>query len=145
MAFAAALALAAVAAAPAALGDTHAEIVELFGSMTAALADDNGAGFMHGFDKNMPGYDKLKEYIDGLIRVAEATSDIAGISDEGDEQKRTVEMDWILDIRSREGAGPSVRREETVKMTVLKQNKRWRIVSIAPIDFFAPPNFSLAK
>src|SRR5207302_10345690 len=59
------LVILAAAAAVLGLADTHSDIVDLFASMTAALADDNPAGFMAAFDKDMPDYDKLQDYIAG--------------------------------------------------------------------------------
>jgi hypothetical protein len=127
------------------IADTHADVVDLFASMASALANDNGPGFMHGFDKNMPDHDKLRGYIDGLIAQAEIVCDIEPVKDEGDESKRSVDLDWILDIRSREMAGPAVRRQETVHAELVKDKKGWRIVSISPLDFFEPTKFSLSK
>lgn len=127
------------------LADPHAEIVDLFASMASALSDDNTAGFMAGFDKNLPDYDKLRGYISGLIGQAEITSHVEPIKDEGDEGKRSLDVDWTLQIRSRENVGPTVEREQTVHVELVKQKKHWRIVSISPVDFFAPAKFSQSK
>ena len=129
----------------AAHADTHSEVVDLFASMTAALSDDNPAGFMAAFDKNMPDYDKLKGYIAGLIGQAEITSNVDPVKDEGDDSKRSVELDWTLQIRSRELSGPMIEREQNVHAELVKQKKHWRIVSISPLDLFAPAKFSLSK
>src|ERR1700694_1626366 len=61
------LAIMAAAAAALSLADTHADVVDVFAAMTSALSDDNTAGFMAGFDKNMPDYDKLRGYVAALI------------------------------------------------------------------------------
>jgi hypothetical protein len=135
----------AICGASAAVADTHADIADMFASMTAALADDNVAGFMHGFDKNMPAYDTLTGYMDAMVAAAEVTSAIDSIKDEGDEAKRVVDVDWTLQIRSRQQAGPLIQREQTVHAELVRDNKRWRIVSISPLEFFAPPKFSESK
>jgi hypothetical protein len=136
-----------VAMTAAALGfaDTHADVVDLFASMTSALSDDNPAGFMAAFDKNMPDYGKLKDFIGALVVQAEITSHVDPIKDEGDESKRSVDLDWTMQIRSRETSGPMIEREQTIHAELVKQKKHWRIVSISPIDFFAPAKFSLSK
>ncbi len=139
------LAILAFAAVPLAVADTHADVVDLFASMAAALADDNPDGFMRGFDKNMPDYDKLRGYMDGLVAEAEVGCLIEPIKDEGDDVKRSVDIDWTLDIRSRELAGPTVHRQETVHVELVKDKKHWRIVSIKPLEFFEPAKFSLSK
>ena len=130
---------------PLARADTHADIVDLFASMTSALSDDNPAGFMAAFDKTMPDYEKLRGYITGLIGQAEITSNVNPVKDEGDASKRSVDLDWTMRIHSREAAGPMVEREQTIHAELVKQKKHWRIVSITPIDFFAPAKFSPSK
>jgi hypothetical protein len=139
------LALIAALAAMACLADTHADVLDLFASMTSKLSDDNAAGFMDGFDKSMPDYGKLREWIVGLIAQAEVSSSIEPVKDDGDETKRSVDLDWTLQIRSREASGPLVERQQTVHAELVKQKKRWRIVSITPLDFFEPAKFSQSK
>ena len=135
-----------LAAAIFAHADTHSDILDLFASMTSALADDNAAGFMAAVDKkNMADYDKLSGYVEGLITQAEISSHVEPVKDEGDESKRSVDVDWTLQLRSREMAGPALEREQTVHIELVKQKKHWRITSITPIDFFAPAKFSLSK
>ena len=139
------LALIAVSATMAGMADTHADVVDLFASMASALSNDNASGFLNGFDKNMPDYGKLRTFVDGLIAQAEISSSIEPVKDEGDETKRSVDLDWTLQIRSRETAGPLVERRQTVHADLVKQKKRWRIVSITPLDFFEPAKFSPSK
>ena len=139
------LACALWAAALPAFADAHTEVMDLFGSMTSALADDNVPGFMSGFDKNMPQYDTLRTYMDALVAEAEVTSAMEPLKDEGDDQKRSVDLDWTMQIRSRVAAGPMVERHQTVHAELAKQKKHWRIVSISPLDFFAPAKFTESK
>ncbi len=139
------LVLIAAGASLAGMADTHADVVDLFASMASALSNDNTAGFMNGFDKNMPDYGQLRDGIAGLIAQAEVTSDIDPVKDEGDETKRSVDLDWTLQIRSREASGPLVERRQTVHAELVKEKKRWRIVSISPLDFFEPAKFSQSK
>ncbi len=139
------LALIAISATMAGMADTHADVVDLFASMASALSNDNAAGFMNGFDKNMPDYGKLRSSIEALIAQAEISSSIEPVKDEGDEAKRSVDLDWTLQIRSREASGPLVERRQTVHADLVKQKRRWRIVSITPLDFFEPAKFSPSK
>lgn len=137
------LALAALAGPLAA--DPRSDIAGVFGSMAAALADDNIAGFMSPFDKDMPEYDRLRSDVAALIGQAELTCDIEPVNDEGDDAKRSVDLDWTMQIRSREMAGPLVQRRQTIHVQLVKTKKRWRITSISPLDFFAPAKFSPSK
>lgn len=131
--------LAAIVCAPL-LADTHDEIIDLFASMAAALSEINVPQFMAAFDKNMPDYDRLKGEVAGLVSQAEISSSVEPIKDEGDDAKRTVDLDWYLEIRSLLPDGPLVRRREIVHCELRKEKKHWKIVSLKPLEFFAPAN-----
>lgn len=122
-----------------------ADILDLFASMTSALANGNPPGFMNAFDKKMENYGKLSSYVAGMIAEAEVSSSIDPIKDEGDDNKRSLDLDWTLQLRSRQISGPLVQREQTIHAELVKEKKHWRIVSISSLDFFAPPQFSPSK
>lgn len=124
--------------------DTHADVVDLFASMAAALSDDNAAGFMAAFDREMPDYDKLKTQIAAMLEEAVVGSDIEPIKDEGDDSRRSVDLDWYLEIRSRVPDGPLVRRRQVVHCDLRKEKKHWKVISIAPLAFFAAAKFDKA-
>jgi hypothetical protein len=116
--------------------DTHDDVVDLFASMAAALSEINVPQFMDAFDKNMPSYDRLRAGVTALVNQAEVSSSVEPLSDEGDDLKRTVELDWYLEIRSLLPDGPLVRRREAVHCELRKQKKHWKIVALKPIEFF---------
>ena len=120
------------------IADAHDDIIDLFASMAAALSEINVPQFMDAFDKAMPDYDKLKTNISALVNQAEISSSVEPLKDEGDDNKRTVELDWYLEIRSLLPDGPIVRRREVVRCELRKDKKRWKIVSLKPLEFFAP-------
>ena len=60
----------------------------------------------------------------------EIGSTIEVITDEGDEQKRTLELDWLLKI---DNAEP---RRQIVKCQVERQGKKWKITALDPVEFF---------
>ena len=109
--------------------------------MAAALTAVNAPQFMAAFDKNMSGYEKLKDQVDALVNQAEIASSVEPLKDDGDDAKRTVELDWYMEIRSVAQDGPIVRRREIVTCELRKQGKRWKIVSLKPVEFFAPAKF----
>jgi hypothetical protein len=123
----------------AALGaDPHSDVLELLGNTAAALADVNVPKFMDAFDKDMPDYGKLKDAVAALTNQAEVTSAIEPVKDEGDDTKRSVDLDWYMQVRSLAPGGPIVTRREMIHCELRKEGKRWRIMSIAPVEFFAP-------
>ena len=116
--------------------DTHDDVIDLFTSMAAALSEINIPQFMDAFDKDMPDYGNLKTGVTAMVRQADVTSSIEPLSDEGDDTKRTVDLDWYLEIKSVLPDGPVVRRREVVHCELRKEKKHWKIVALKPIEFF---------
>jgi hypothetical protein len=116
--------------------DAREDIVDLFASMAAALSEINVPQFMDAFDKDMPDYDQLKSAVTALVNQAEVSSSVEPLKDEGDDTRRTVELDWYLEIRSLLPDGPVVHRREVIQCELRKEKKRWKIVSIKPLEFF---------
>ena len=115
-------------------------LLDLFASMAQALSAGNPADFLASFDPRMPDYRKLESHIFALLNQAEVTSSVELVQDQGDEQRRRVELDWILEIRSNQPAGFSERRRQLVKAALARRGKSWKITSLEPLTFFAPPN-----
>lgn len=120
------------------IADTHDDVVDLFASMAAALSEINVPQFMDAFDKDMPDYGKLKNNITGLVNQAEISSSVEPLKDDGDDTRRTVELDWYLEIRSLLPDGPIAHRRQVIRCELRKDKKRWKIVSLKPVEFFAP-------
>jgi hypothetical protein len=118
--------------------DAPREIIDVFGAMAAALTDNNLPEFMGAFDKDMPGYGKLKTDVTALMTQANISSSIEPIKDEGDDTTHKVDLDWFLQVRSLIAAGPIVNRREVIHCELRKQGKHWKIVSLQPMEFFAP-------
>jgi len=122
--------------------DAQSDVNDLLGSMTAALVEVNAQEFMGAFDKNMPDYERLKGNVEALVNQADVSSSIEPLKNEGDDSRRMVDLDWFLEVRSLLQDGPIVRRREVIHCELQKQGKRWKIVSLTPIDFFAPANLA---
>jgi hypothetical protein len=119
-------------------GDAHSDVISLFGSLSAALTDWNVSAFMDGFDKDMPGYGDLKILVTALVNQADVTSFIEPTEEEGDDAKYRIDLDWFLQVRSLLDTGPIVERRQIVHCQLRKEKKKWKIVSLQPIEFFAP-------
>jgi hypothetical protein len=121
--------------------DSADQVWDVIGAMAAALSNTMGAEFLGFFDRAMPGLPELRVNVTGLLTQLKIESSIDLVSNEGDDQKRTVEVDWLLRMRNRDddSVSDATRREERVKFRFAKQGKRWRIVSLEPLSFFAVP------
>jgi hypothetical protein len=117
--------------------DAHDDVVEVVTSMASALTDVNVSKFMTAFSKDMPGYGTLENNVTALVKQGEVSSSIQTVSEAGDDQTRSVDLDWVLEVRSLEQDGPLVRRREVIHCELRKEKKHWKIVSLKPLDFFA--------
>jgi len=133
-----ALALACFNGAPL-LADAHSDVIQVVSSLADGLTGVNVPEFMDVFDKEMPGYDTLRAYVTALTNQAEVNSSIEPVQETGDNQKRSIELDWYLEVRSLLQDGPIVQRREVIHCELEKEGRKWKIVSIKPLDFFAPP------
>jgi hypothetical protein len=122
-----------------AFGDAHGDVLEAVASMAAALTAVNVPEFMDAFDKNMPDYETLKENVTALVNQAEVTSSIEPVQEDGDEARRVVDLDWYIEVRSLLQDGPIVSRRQIIHCELRKEKKKWKVVSLKPLDFFAPP------
>jgi hypothetical protein len=93
--------------------------------------------FLDQFDSGMPGLAALTGDVRGLLAEASVASDIEPVTDEGDDQKRTLKLDWILKIRG--DPTQYAMRRKIVTITVEKRKKGWKFTAFDPIDFFKPP------
>ncbi len=115
------------------------DVVELFRSVAAALSNAHSGGphnepdvqpFLENFDPAMPGYATFRNEIEDLVGTAPVGTQIEVLSDEGDDKKRALELDWILEIDDQRP------RRQVVKCTIERVKGKWKITALDPIDFF---------
>jgi len=111
--------------------DRPAPQMEVFRDIAEALANRDADTFLDQFDRKMPGYETLRAEIRELLAVIqEIGTTIDVISDEGDEQKRSLELDWVLKFDTDDP------RRQIVKCRAEKQGKKWKITALDPVEFF---------
>jgi hypothetical protein len=120
-----------------AFADSAADVLNVFSDAAEALTNDDSAAFLDHFDRNMPDYAALRGNIEGLLAGYEVGSTIEVVTDEGNDEKRTVTLDWLL-VTSEKNAvnGNQQTRRRVVKCTLERRGKQWRITALDPIDFF---------
>jgi hypothetical protein len=85
----------------------------------------------------MPGYGQFEANVIALTEQNEILTSMAPIQEHKQGSELVLELDWLLELRSRQPSGPLVRRRETVTCRLAKRKKRWRIVALSPLDFFS--------
>lgn len=119
--------------------DSAREVWEVLADAVAALGRDSGGEFLAAFDKAMPGYEKLRDDVTGLLRAVEVQCSIEPVSNEGDDRVRNLQLEWLFILRSRDNTGRSTRRRQSVTCRFEKQGKKWRIAAFDPLALFVPP------
>jgi hypothetical protein len=118
--------------------DTQPAIYDLFTRLGSALSESNAIAFMQPFSSSMPDYQLLLTNVNALVEQSNVLSSISILEDQGSDVKRTITTDWFLEIVAKRDAGPVVRRRERVICSLERSGKKWKIVSLAPIQFFEP-------
>ena len=117
--------------------DPPADVLELFREAADALANDDANAFLEKFDRNMAGYAAFRDEIVGLLASHDVGSTIEVVSDEGDDQKRSLDLDWLLVINEKNSAnGTNETRRKVLKCRIERQGKQWKITALEPLEFF---------
>ena len=123
----------------AATPDPAAEAWDVVATMAAALAEPNDAGFMKPISKAFEQHDQIARQVRALIETNNVVSSISAVVNEGDDKRRTLEVDWYLEIQPQSAGASLTQRRENVKLTMTRTGRRWMITALAPIAFFAAP------
>jgi|SRR5215471_15645861 len=118
--------------AAAAWAEPPKDVLDFLRTAAENLADQDPRGFLDHFDGDMPGYQMLKDEIEAL-KYADVESTVEIATDEGDEQTRTMRLDWLMRVN---GGMP---KRQLVDCKLEKRGKKWKITSFHPIEFFAQP------
>jgi hypothetical protein len=111
---------------------------DLLSESVSSLAEGNSANFLAAFDRRMPGYDQLRANLTGLLGQGSVASSVELAGSQGDDRRRTLELDWILSVAVPETGIGVFRRHQRVKCQVERQGRKWRIVAFEPLEFLAP-------
>jgi hypothetical protein len=113
---------------------------DLLTATASSLSDGNVVAFLDGFSQQMPGYEHLRMNVQGLTDQATALSSVEVLRDDGDSSTRRLEVDWVLEIRSKAETGSVERRRRTLRIGMNREKNRWKIVELDALEFFGPPH-----
>jgi hypothetical protein len=117
--------------------DVHQDVLDFFTDLAASLSANDAQQFLAAFDPNMPGYAKLRDGVTGLTRAGDIESSVVVAGDDGDATHRSVEVDWRLRVKNNMTATASMPREQRLECKLEKRGKKWKIVSLDPVGYFA--------
>ena len=130
----------ALAAGRAAAADSARESWELLTAMASALAEGDAASFLDRFDASMPRFQDFSLAVTGLLNEVTIESSISPIQNNGDNEIRTVEVDWSMHLVDRNAAEQVTVREANVKLGLERRRGKWKVTFFEPRDLFRPPS-----
>jgi hypothetical protein len=113
------------------------DVLDLLRDAADALTNEDSKAFLGHFDRDMPQYAALQGNIEGLMAAYDVESSIEVVSDDGDNQKRSLTLDWTLTTEQKADIrGDQATRRRVISCTVERRGRQWKFTSIEPLDFF---------
>lgn len=119
----------------------NVDVLKILKQVATALDDGNPTGALIPFDRSMPGYSQLEDYVIALTNETSSHSDIDLIDQTSSETESKAVVRWILDLRDKETNEEVERRikEVHIRLAPVKDKQgEWKIVALEPIDLFNP-------
>jgi hypothetical protein len=120
--------------------DTRQDLIDVFGGMASALSEGDAETFLRAIDPAMPDYGRFADNVRALAAQNDLSSSIEIAKQEGSDTVQVVELDWLMEIRGKDQNHILVRRQSTVNCRLERRGRKWRVVSVDPPGFFAPPS-----
>jgi hypothetical protein len=121
-------------AASALFGQTPESVIQFLRTTATDLANGHGdhdaQEFLDHFDSSMPDYVALHDAVEELVARSGIGSAVEIVTDAGDDKKRTLELDWVLEVEDQ------LPRRKVLKVTIEKKGKHWKFTSLEPVAFF---------
>jgi hypothetical protein len=118
-------------AAPLLLADDRTDALDAIAPIASALSDGDAGTALGRLPEDAPNHAELRSNLAALIAQAEVTSSVEVL--EASEGK--AELDWYMEIRSRETRSIVERRRGKVSIRF----RRRKLLSVEPASMFAPP------
>jgi hypothetical protein len=89
------------------------------------------------FDKTFDGFGRLRDYFSALTNGYNITNDLEVATEQIVNHEATLTIHWIMTLSDLQSSLSETREKDlTVKLTMEKYD--WKIVSVAPLEFFDP-------
>jgi hypothetical protein len=111
---------------------------QVIADLAASLSEGNGVGAMDAFDKSIPNYQTISNNVFAIVNQADVSCNIDPIEQDGN----VISVDWFLKLNSKADEGPTERRQMTVKLTIVKIGKHYKITKLDPVTILDPPKIN---
>jgi hypothetical protein len=115
--------------------------------LAAALNNGDAATAKACFDKSAPGFDEYANYIEAICAQTDVECTIEPISETGEDPRRVIDSDWLMQLKARASDTSSERRRErvTIQMRFIEdlnertpKRGRWAITVLTPVNILFP-------
>jgi len=120
-----------------ALADDQRDALDIVAPLADALSNSDPDSFVRALPGDLPNKRELQDNVNALIAQAEVSSSVEAIT----ATKTSAELDWYMEIRSRETRSVVERR----RGVVVVQFQKGKLQSIEPASFFAPPKIEKGR
>jgi ketosteroid isomerase-like protein len=117
--------------------DRAADIRASLSDVATALSAGDPEAAMAPFDKSFADYATLSGFFQALTKAFQVASEVDVLEEEDNETETIVSTDWTLTLTDL-GTDATVRRNATVKLRLQRKDGKWKIVDLAPVEFFSP-------
>lgn len=113
--------------------DIRAQVVYV----ASALSGGNPSDALEPIDKSFKEYGTLRDYFAALTQSYQVASEV-DVTDEDDRETDTkLQVTWRLTLID-PATNTSSQRSADIKLTLAQKDGKWKIVDLAPVDFFNP-------
>src|SRR5437868_13638985 len=98
---------------------TPQAVLDVFKVAAETLAARDVPRFLEQFDPAMKDYDVLRQRVTLLVGEEGAESSIEVVTDEGNDQRREMQIDWLLRV------GTGTPKRGMLKITVERRGRAW--------------------
>jgi hypothetical protein len=114
-----------------ALAEPPKDVLQVVTDATDALANNDAERFLALVDGHMPGYESLYAEVHYMVAAEdEIESNVEVVSDKVVGAAYELDLDWVLQF------GMETPRRAIVKCRIERQGGKWKITSLAPVEFF---------
>jgi hypothetical protein len=107
-------------------------------NLATALSENDPDSALSYFDSQMKGYSTIDANLDALTAQTDISCAIDIVTDEESNGIHKLDLDWLMELKSR-GDDPQLeRRRERVQVEMRQIKGRWKITSMSPLSILDP-------
>ena len=122
-----------------ATADPSQQVWDALTGMASALASADAVSFLSYFDKHMKGYEGIRNLAGALTTEYDVHSGIDPIENTGNQESRTLKVNWSMHLISHSPLEQVVQRQMAVTIRFARDGRRWKVVGFEPASALALP------